>query len=156
MAVTRKSYPAKRSWENMSVKAGVLAGATYPEDEYRNAKTGKMIFDVRAGRSVAAIAAALEFGDHQRLARPFMHATSAEHGKEWVRALKSFLRDGLSVRGAFAAAGLTMKEDIRHTISTWPADNAEAWADIKGFDHGLILTSHLLNSIDTQLSEGAQ
>ena len=154
MTVTRKSTPAKRRFERMSVKAGVLAGSTYPADEYKNAKTGAMIQDARAGMPTAVIAMALNYGNHQRVARPFMNLTVAEQGKSWVRSLRTLLKSGVSVPGAFAAVGQIMQEDIRHTISTWPDDNSKAWSDIKGFGHGLILTSHLLKSIAFETSDG--
>lgn len=147
--------PPLRSYKNMSVKAGVLRGATYPEDGYKNHVTGEYVFDARAGRSVASIAAALEFGDRQRIARPFMHVTSAQYRAEWARSLRALLKEGVSTRGAFTAVGQIMKEDIQHTISTWPADNSDAWAAVKGFNHGLILSSHLLKSIEYETSEGA-
>lgn len=155
MTVTRRSMPPRRAYTNMSVKAGVLAGSTYPVDEYKNQKTGAMVFDTRSGMPTAWIAAALEYGTRQRVARPFMHMTAADHKNEWVKQLRQLLKSGVSVRGAFAAVGQVMKEDIQHTISTWPGDNSTEWADIKGFNHGLLMTSHLLKSIDFETSEGA-
>ncbi len=152
MSVTRRSTPAQRRFESMSVKAGVLAGSVYPVDQYKNAKTGEMVDDKRAGMPTAVIASALEYGTGQRLARPFMHLTSAEHGKSWVKSLRTLIKSGVSVPGAFAAVGQIMKEDIQHTISTWPADNATAWTDVKGFNHGLVQTSHLLKSIEFETS----
>ena len=153
MSVTRKSTPAKRKFERMSVKAGVLAGSTYPTDDHKNAKTGKRVFDTRAEMPTAVIAAALEYGTHQRVARPFMHLTVAEQQKAWVCALRTLLKSGVSVPGAFAAVGQIMQEDIQHTISTWPGDNSSAWSAVKGFNHGLILTSHLLKSIAFETSD---
>lgn len=154
MTVTRKSTPQKRRFEAMSVKAGVLAGSTYPPDDYKNAKTGKMVLDARAEMPTAVIAAALEYGTRQRIARPFMHHTSTDYQKSWVKDLRALIKSGVSVAGAFAAVGQIMKEDIQHTISTWPADNSKEWAAIKGFDHGLIQTSHLLKSIEFETSTG--
>jgi hypothetical protein len=154
MSVTRRSFEPKRRWTSMSVKAGVLAGSTYPADEYRNAKTGKMVLDARAGMPTAVIAAALNYGSGQRVARPFMNLTALEQGKSWTRALRTFLKDGMSTSGAFATVGQIMKEDIQHTISTWPGDNSAAWSAIKGFDHGLLQTSHLLNSIAFEVKGG--
>lgn len=154
MTVTRKSTPARRRFESMSVKAGVLAGSTYPEDEYKNHATGEMVWDTRGGMPTAVIAAALEYGSGQRLARPFMHLTSAEKAKSWVKDLRTLIKSGVLVPGAFAAVGQIMKEDIQHTISTWPGDNSDEWAAVKGFNHGLILTSHLLKSIEFEASSG--
>ncbi len=152
MSVTRRSTPAKRRFESMSVKAGVLAGATYPADQYKNHATGEMVNDPRAGMPVAVIAAALEYGTGQRLARPFMHLTALEQRKSWAKDLRTLIKSGVSVPGAFAAVGQIMKEDIQHTISTWPGDNSEAWAAVKAFNHGLIQTSHLLKSIEFETS----
>lgn len=154
MSVTRRSHAPARRFEAISVKAGVLAGSTYPADEYRNAKTGKMVEDNRGGLPTAVIAAALNYGNGQRVARPFMNLTVNEQGRNWVRSLRRLLKTGMPSAEAYAQVGQIMKEDIQHTISTWPADNDQAWAAIKGFNHGLLLTSHLLNSIESQITKG--
>ena len=154
MTVTRRSMPPRRAYTNMSVKAGVLAGSAYPVSEYKNRKTGAMVFDMRSGMPTAWIAAALEYGTRQRVARPFMHMTTADHKNEWAKQLRQLLKSGMSTRGAFATVGQIMKEDIQHTISTWPSDNSAEWAAIKGFNHGLMMTDHLIRSIGFETSEG--
>lgn len=134
-----------------SVKAGVLAGATYPEDTLTDARTGAKVPDRRAGMPVAWIAAALEFGTNQNHPRPFMQVTAAKHGKEWSAALTALLQQGHSAHDALATVGQVMQEDIQDTIADWPADNSAQWAAFKGFNHGLILSGHLKNSINSEV-----
>lgn len=132
-----------------SVKAGVLAGATYPQDTYTDHRTGKQVVDRRGGMPVAAIAQALEFGHGQNHPRPFMQSTYAAQNKTWARALTRMIRDGAAADTALRTVGLRMAEDIQQTIRDWPADNSEEWAAVKGFNKGLIQTNVLTNSIDS-------
>lgn len=131
------------------VKAGVLAGATYPEDTYTDQRTGAQVRDARSGLPVAAIAQALEFGHGQNHPRPFMQATFTANGRSWSRSLTTLLKDGAAADTALRIVGVRMAEDIQQTIRDWPGDNSEQWAATKGFNHGLIQTGHLTNSIDS-------
>lgn len=133
------------------VKAGVLAGATYPADMIRDARTGAEYPDPRAGQPVAAIAAALEYGVGQNHPRPFMQQTFTERRKEWSAGAVKLFQAGHSPLEIAGVMGQVMKEDIKKTITDWPADNSTEWAAVKGFNHGLIQTSHLLNSIESQV-----
>lgn len=132
-----------------SVKAGVLAGATYPQDTYTDQRTGAQVVDRRGGMPVAAIAQALEFGHGQNHPRPFMQSTTAAQGRKWARDLTSMLKAGAAADTALRTVGVRMAEDIQQTIRDWPADNSRDWAAVKGFSHGLIFTGHLTNSIDS-------
>ena len=152
MSVSRRGLKMpSRKWESMTVKAGVLENATYPSDMIRNAETGAEYPDPRAGMKVATIAAALEYGHGQNHPRPFMQQTFAQRKSEWCDAIIKLLVTGLPVRAAMMEVGQIMKEDIKLTISDWPADNAETWAKVKGFNHGLVQTSHMLNSIESEV-----
>lgn len=155
MTVHRKgvNLAAIPQFKTATVKAGVLAGATYPEDTLTNAKTGEKRPDPRAGMPVAAIAAALNYGHGQRLARPFMNVTANAKRKEWAEIATSEMMRTRDVTRALLTTGQVMKEDLRETVLTWPADNSEQWAEFKGFNHGLILTSHLMNSIESEIKE---
>jgi hypothetical protein len=146
----------KRKWESASVKAGILAGATYPHDTITPANGGKPYPDPRGGKPVAMIAAALNYGSgKQRIARPFMEQTIAAKKESWVRGLTTLLHSGATVEQALGMAGQAMKDAIKETIDTWPADNAPEWAEVKGFSHGLVFTSHLLNSVEFEVDTGA-
>lgn len=153
MTVTRHGLklPATYAAYSGGVKAGVLAGATYPADELTNAKSGAKYPDARAGLPVASIAAALEYGDGQNHPRPFMQQTAAEQHQTWSDTIVKLLVGGVPARDALRTVGQIMKEDIRDTINAWPADNAESWAEIKGFNKGLIQTGHLSNSIESAI-----
>ena len=136
-----------------SVKAGVLAGATYPADTLTNAATGETRPDPREGMPVAVIAAALEYGSGQNHPRPFMQNTVVKHGKQWSAALVALLKQGQSALAALQTVGQVMKEDIQTTIVEWPADNSDSWAAFKGFNAGLRLSGHLLRSIESEVDE---
>jgi len=139
----------KALFQPASVKAGVLAGATYPETTYTDQKTGKEVRDARGGMPVAAIAQALEYGHGQNHPRPFMQETFAENNRAWARGLVKMISSGADPLTALRTIGLRMGEDIQQTIRDWPADNSPDWASVKGFNHGLIQTGHLTNSIDS-------
>ena len=137
-----------------SVKAGVLAGATYPEDTYTDQRIGAQVRDARGGMPVAVIAQALEYGHGQNHPRPFMQLTYAAQADTWARNLTTLLRNGVGAYDALRLVGVRMTEDIQQTIRDWPADNSEDWAAVKGFNHGLIQTGHLTNSIDSAVFDG--
>lgn len=136
-----------------SVKAGVLAGATYPMDTYTDHRTGAQVVDARGGMPVAAIAQALEFGHGQNHPRPFMQSTYAAQNRRWARDLTSMIRAGAAADTALRTVGTRMAEDIQQTIRDWPADNSPDWAAVKGFSKGLLFTGHLTNSIDSAVMD---
>jgi len=153
MTVTRRGLklPESLDYQSMGVKAGVLENATYPPLMVRNAKTGAEFPDPRAGMHVATIAAALEYGTSKAPARPFMQTTVAQHKDEWVDGMVKLLTSGMPLVEALMTIGQVMKEDIQQTINSWPADNSKEWAEVKGFSKGLIWTSHLLKSIESEV-----
>lgn len=138
-----------------SVRAGVLSGATYPADILTNAATGEKMPDPRAGMPVALIAAALEYGEGQNHARPFMATTFGKQSATWSQSFVTLLKHGTGAKKALATVGQTMQEDIQATVLDWPADNAPSWVDFKGFNHGLVLTGHLSRSINSEVTAGA-
>lgn len=131
------------------VKAGVLAGATYPKDTYTDHRTGAQVTDARGGMPVAVIAEALERGHGQNHPRPFMQSTFAAQNRKWARDLTSMIRAGAAADTALRTVGVRMTEDLQQTIRDWPADNSEEWAAVKGFNAGLRHTNVLTNSIDS-------
>lgn len=158
MTVTRRGLRMPdRDMSSATVKAGVLAGATYPADVIKDARTGKSYPDPRAGMPVASIAAALEYGHGQNHPRSFMQQTIAERRKEWTEGVVKLVESGQSPAQAVGIIGQVMKEDIMKTITDWPADNSAEWAGVKGFNAGLKFTGHLLKSIDSEVvqDEGA-
>lgn len=136
-----------------SVKAGVLAGATYPEDTYTDQRTGAQVRDARGGMPVAAIAQALELGHGQNHPRPFMQNTFASENKRWARNLTDMLKAGAAADTALRTVGQRMAEDIQQTIRDWPADNSPDWAAVKGFNKGLMMGGTLPNSIDSAVMD---
>lgn len=158
MSVTRRGLRLPSSMADQfkpgSVRAGVLSGATYPAAVLTNAATGEKRPDPRAGMPVALIAAALEYGEGQNHPRPFMSTTFAKESSTWANAFTTLLKNGEGAESALGTVGQVMKEDVRATVLEWPADNAESWAEFKGFSHGLILTGHLSNSIESEVAMG--
>lgn len=152
MTVTRRGLKLPDlALYSSGVKAGVLANATYPPLTVRNAKTGADFPDPRAGMHVATIAASLEYGTSKAPARPFMQTTVAAHKGEWIDGMVKLLTSGMPLVEALMTIGQVMKEDIQHTINSWPADNDADWAEVKGFNKGLVWTSHLLKSIESEV-----
>lgn len=90
--------------EGFSVKAGVLAGATYPD----------------TGVKVAKIARMQEFGTSKIPPRPFLRNTVAREGGEWQHALKKeinlYLADKQSLDAVTTRVGNRMVSDIKKTI----------------------------------------
>lgn len=153
MSVTRRGLKLPE-YESMSVKAGILEGATYPAQTIKNASTGKEMPDPRAGMHVATIAAALNYGTSKIPPRPFMDQTVAREKKAWTDGLVKLVRGGMPIATALTTIGQVMKEDIQTTINDWPADNSEQWAAFKGFSKGLTFTGHLLNSVESSIETG--
>lgn len=155
MSVTRKGL--NRSllgrYETTEVKAGILAGATYPPDVLTNAATGEKVPDSRAGMKVATIAAALNYGFGKVPPRPFMNVTVAREKSTWAKAVATLMVQSRDPKRTLLTVGQVMKEDIQTTISEWPADNSPDWAAFKGFNAGLRFTGHLLKSVESELVE---
>lgn len=155
MSVTRKGLDRSifGRYETLEIKAGILAGATYPADELTDARTGEKVPDSRAGMKVATIAAALNYGFGKVPPRPFMNVTVAREKTQWAKAVTTLMVQTRDSHRTLLTVGQIMKEDIQTTISQWPADNSPDWAAFKGFNHGLVLTSHLLKSVESELVE---
>jgi hypothetical protein len=153
MSVTRRGLklPKLDIAQNAGVKAGILADATYPEQEYKDAETGEMVPDKRAGMPVAVIAAAHNYGTSKVPKRPFMTNAIAANKKTWAKGLSTLLVRGTPLEQALATIGQIMQEDIQQSIQDWPADNSAEWAAHKGFDHGLNYTSVMLRSVKFQV-----
>lgn len=147
MSVKRRGLKLPPAPKSAGVKAGILAGTTYPEQSYKDAVTGKMVPDKRAGLPVAMFAAANNYGTSKAPPRPFMDETIAQQKKAWSSGLVKLLQGGAPIAGALATIGQVMAEDITNTIQDWPADNNEKWAAHKGFNHGLIYTHVLVRSV---------
>lgn len=154
MSVARRGTKLPE-YESMSVKAGILEGATYPAQTLKNAATGEEVPDARAGMHVATIAAALEYGTSQNHPRPFVQNTVAREKTAWTDGLVKLVRGGMPIATALATIGQVMKEDIQTTINDWPADNSEQWAAFKGFNKGLTFTAHMLNSVGSAVEDKA-
>ncbi len=151
MRVSRRGAAKLPEYDSAYVKAGVLQGATYPAATITPADGGKPYPDPRAGKAVAPYAAALHFGTSKIPARPFIAQPAASHRGEWADLVSRQLRGGASVEKSLGLAGIAMRDAIQEAITSWPGDNSAKWAAVKGFNHGLIQTSHLLHSIEYEV-----
>lgn len=119
------------------VKAGFLAGATYPA-------TGK-----QGPLPVATVALWNEFGTSHAPARPFMRNTIAEKSKYWGEvAAKAAALPGATTERVLGLVGTVMKDNFVTAIVKWPADNAPYTVARKGFNKGLIHTGLMQRSVD--------
>jgi len=153
MSVTRRGLRNAPQYGSLAVKAGILAGATYPARELTDAATGEKYQDARAGMAVATIAAVHEYGGGKVPPRPFMQTTVAREKANWIDAVVKMFKSGMGEREVLDTIGQVMKEDIQTTINDWPADVSDAWAAKKGSRKGLIFTSEMLNSVSHAVVE---
>ncbi len=120
------------------LKAGFLANADYPD-----------------GLHVAQVAFWNEFGTSRAPARPFFRQTIRRHSRDWGGNLgKSLASNGFDKDKSLALLGTEIKDEITESIASWPADNAPSTIRRKGFDHGLISSSLMQNSVDFEVSGG--
>jgi len=120
------------------LKAGFLAGATYPD-----------------GTSVPEVAAANEFGvpSRNQPPRPFFRNTLAAHRNEWPEQMgKRLLSTKYSADQVMNQMGLLIQSQIRDSIQQLrdPPLSPRTIA-AKGFAKPLIDTGHMLNSVDYEI-----
>lgn len=119
------------------LRVGFLEGATYPD-----------------GEPVATIAAANEFGrpENNQPPRPFFRNAIARKKERWAKALGSQIKQGKTVEQAMLLVGEVVKGDIQASIREL---NSPPLSPVtvarKGFDKPLIDTSHMLNSVDSEV-----
>jgi hypothetical protein len=123
------------------VRVGFLDDATYPD----------------TGESVALVAYANEYGDsaHGRPPRPFMRNTIAAHKGEWGKAVALNLRaTGYDAKKTLDRVGQGIAGQMKQSIiDLTDPPLAPSTIARKGFDKPLIDTSHMLNSVDYEVSE---
>lgn len=92
-----------------------------------------------------------EFGTATIPERSFLRSTMDNNRAKYLRLQEEAVErmiDGLSPRIAYGAIGLTAVADVRRTIQNHvPPPNAPSTIRRKGFDHPLIETGHLSDSI---------
>lgn len=120
-----------------SVNVGFLAGATYPD-----------------GTSVAQVAFWDEYGTATSPARPAFRMMIAHESPGWgaliAKAAPHYEYDGEKV---LKFMGLKISEQLQQSIVGWQdPPNAPSTVRAKGFNKPWINTSHLLNSIDSEVT----
>ncbi|EOI3514464.1 hypothetical protein ACOJBQ_003912 [Cronobacter muytjensii] len=125
----------------MVLKVGFLSGATYPD-----------------GTPVPLVAAANEFGNpsNNQPPRPFFRNAIANHDNEWSEVAGKLAEGGpVDTETLLGLLGEKIKSDIQEEIRTLlEPPLSPATIKRKGFSKPLIDTSHMLNSVDYEISEG--
>lgn len=120
------------------VRVGFLEGATYPN-----------------GTPVALVAASHNYGVPGKLpARPFFSRMVQKEQDGWPALIEDGLkRSRMDARGALEFAGRIMVEQVQASILAGGfAPLAESTIARKGFDKVLVDTTHMLNSVASEVS----
>lgn len=122
--------------QSMSVKAGVLEGATA----------------VESNEPVIVYAMFNEYGTETIPPRPFMRHTYDTYENEWYKLLREYLSAGYPPEIALEYVGMQMEDDIKASInepaSDWKPANSLETLKRKKSDKPLIDHSNLLKSIE--------
>lgn len=128
-----------RELSSKQLKVGFLRGATYPD-----------------GVSVPMVAAVNEFGNpaNNQPPRPFFRSAIAENESKWQESIGKFAEQEMDSNDALSLLGEVIADDIRGSIRqlVTPPLSPVTVAK-KGFNKPLIDTSHMLNSVDYEVSE---
>ncbi len=132
---------AEKLGNPQTLRVGFLEGATYPD-----------------GESVPMVAAANEFGDPimNRPPRPFFRGMIAEKSPQWGDDIgKIALAINYDSSTLFQLMGERIKDQLQESIREFTSPElAQSTIDRKGFDKPLILTEHMLNSVDYDVKDG--
>ena len=134
----RLANMAKKLDGAQEVRVGFLEGATYPD-----------------GTPVATVAAANEFGrpDKGQPPRPFFRQTIEQNSPNWGRQIGKLLKANDSdSAAALEAMGSVIKGQLQRSINQFTSPPlAPSTIAAKGFDKPLILTAHMLRSVDFEV-----
>lgn len=159
-----------------SVRVGFLEDATYPEgdggarmEEAADRLTDNQKIDhpsweprLRAWAAwqaknhpvlhVAQVAFWNEFGTVTEPARPFFRNMIAKDSPHWGESLGNFLTSTeYDSTRALGLMGTQIQDDLKDSINSWPADNAELTQHIKGFNRGLQDHAVMIRSADHEV-----
>lgn len=120
------------------VKVGILDNSKYPD-----------------GTSVATVAYKNEYGFKNIPSRPFFRQTIKEQKAAWSALMVKGIKAGYTVEHALGLVGLSMQNEIQHSIMTWQSPpNAPATIAKKKFNAPLRHTLLMHDSIKFELVEG--
>lgn len=132
---------ARNLGSGATLAVGFLENATYPD-----------------GKPVAMIAAIQDFGAPRAgiPPRPFFRSMVAAKQGEWPKAIGDLLKaNNMDPMRALNIAGFAIAGQLRQSIiDTNAPPLAQSTIDRKGFDKPLIFTSHMINSVDHEVTEG--
>jgi len=137
---------ARKVKRGAEVRVGFLENATYPVDA-EDPDT--------AGKSVALVAAAQNFGTGKIPPRPFFSNMVKDKSPEWPRKLENVLKaNNYDVDKSLELMGQGIKGQLQQSIhDTNEPPLAESTAKAKGFAKPLIETSHMLNSVESEVDD---
>jgi len=134
---------AEQAQKGGVLKVGFLAGAKYPD-----------------GEQVAAIAAKNEFGSSAEKipSRPFFRNAIAENKGEWGSQIaKIMVATKYDVEQSLGLMGTKISGQMRKEIIDFKSPRNSPYTILKkGFDKPLIDTSHMLNSVDYEITTDAE
>lgn len=134
---------AEKLGEGKILRVGFLEGATYPD-----------------GESVAMVAATNEFGNpaNNQPPRPFFRNMIAEKSPEWPEDIGKIAEaTGYDASSMLGLMGERIKDQLQGSIRDL-MEPALSLVTVKkkGFSKPLIETSHMLNSVDYDIKDGAE
>lgn len=135
---------ARKIGDGAELRVGFLENATYPVDADNPDD---------AGKSVAMVAAAQNFGTSRIPPRPFFSNMVKDKSPDWPRKLGNVLKQAdYDVNLALGRMGEGIKGQLQQSIHETNAPPlAESTIARKGFAKPLIDTSHMLNSVDSEV-----
>jgi hypothetical protein len=131
---------AKEVSRPASLSVGFLAGSTYPD-----------------GTPTAAVAAWNEWGTPTIPSRPFFRRMIRLDSSKWgVNVGQALKIADYDVSRALSFMGVEIKEELQDSIRSGDfAPLSPVTVAAKGFDQPLIDTSHMINSVDYRVDQGA-
>lgn len=129
---------ARKLSSSATLRVGFLEGATYPN-----------------GTPVAMVAAIQNYGAPKVgiPPRPFFTNMVRKRSRDWAKAIRADLqRTGYDVLTTLGRLGLAMEGQLRQSIiETNSPPLSQKTIDRKGFDKPLIDSSHMINSVGSEV-----
>lgn len=101
---------------------------------------------------VAQVAFWNEFGTQTAPARSFFRSMITKESPQWGESLGNYLTSSeYNATRALGLMGTEIQDELKESINSWPADNAELTQHIKGFNRGLQDHAVMIRSVDHEV-----
>lgn len=101
---------------------------------------------------VAQVAFWAEFGTSTEPSRPYFRNMIAKQSPHWGDSLGNYLTSSeFNSTRALGLMGTEIQDDLKESINSWPADNAELTVHIKGFNRALSDSRLMIRSADFEV-----